>query len=411
MTSEFKIDRLGIVFALMVTVIRGLCVAWYCKEQSSSCGRGSASWLVHLDVLCFLCYVMFFSNDFLVFFFCLEGTLIPMLGMVGALGKKGRGLHAAWMLYMMTFLGGCLCIPWLIVVYSMVGSWSVSLLSVALGGRDLLLLGAVAFGLSILVKVPVIPFHGWLPEAHVEASTEGSVVLAGVLLKLSLFLLLRVWVGFFESVLVGSFLTCLLSWCVLSALVGTISACVQGDAKRVIAYASVAHMSIGLAAGLCSTMGVSMMLILALGHSIIACGLFLSVGTVYEKSHSRLMKIYGGLASICPVLSLGLLCLVMANAGFPGTVGWVSELLGFVPIVSMAGVFIPLFAFCFVGCVIYSLFLYTRIMWGPESAVMFWCMKEDVSLYWAWTFAALLVLCVALGLCPSAVMSWASSPV
>ena len=352
-------------------------------------GSGMAPWLAVMTF--FLCFFVT-TTDLVLLFLSFESALLPVLGLMGLWATGARRTHAGWLLLFFTFVAASCILPATVLAWTATGSTSM----LALPASDLLR-WALGLGwlLAALSKVPLVPLHLWLPEAHVQASTPTSIVLAAVLLKLSLYLCLRLLGGLWSDL--GA--TACLGLLTLSLAGGALAvwmAGVQVDLKRVIAYASVAHMSAGTAAWAIGGAGAAVLLALTLTHSVIAGALFLAVGVAYETSHTRLVKAYGGLAMTTPCLALAWLVWSAGNIGLPGTAGFVPELWSILAVSSWSGLLL-LAGAMFVGGLLYTMWAWARTMWGPQGTGIVWAATGDTPGPLGGTAAGLVILCLTLG--------------
>lgn len=229
--------------------------------------------------------------------------------------------------------------------------------------------------LGFAVKVPIIPVHIWLPEAHVEAPTPGSVILAGILLKLGSYAMIRLLLGFIYNISYD-----VVFFVLVLALVGFLYASMvalsQIDIKKIIAYSSVAHMNFSLFGFLSySLVGVTGMFFLMFGHAITSGALFLGVGVLYDRYKTRLLFYYNSLVIFMPLFSLIYFILILSNFGFPGTINFVGEFLILVGSFKFSNVIIFLSTLGMILSLMYSLFLYNRIFFGvlQEGFIRFYC--------------------------------------
>jgi NADH-quinone oxidoreductase subunit M len=325
------IDGISLMMVLLTTLLMPLCVlgSWnYITERE----RGYYAMLLTLltGVL-----GVFVATDLFLFYVFWEVMLIPMYFIIGMWGGKNR-LYAAIKFFVFTMAGSLLMLVAILVL-----AWAVAgrtgTLSFAyqhlldnahvVGGLAPWLFGA--FALAFAIKVPVFPFHTWLPDAHVEAPTAGSVLLAGVLLKLGTYGFLRFAVPFFPQVATSPWVTNLILVLALIGIVyGALVAMVQPDIKKLVAYSSVSHLGfvmLGIwAATVQSVEGAIMVMI---GHGLSTGALFFLVGMLYERRHTRDISAYGGIAKVVPVFSLVFTVVALASIGLPGLNGFIGEFL------------------------------------------------------------------------------------
>lgn len=272
----------------------------------------------------------FVALDVLLFYVFWEVMLVPMYLIIGVWGSKDR-IYAAVKLFLYTMLGSLLMLVAILYLYGKGGSESFALADMMATAQSLTLneqrLLFAAFALAFLIKVPVFPLHTWLPDAHVQAPTAGSVVLAGILLKLGTYGLIRFGLPMFPDAVVEAapYLAVL---AVIGIVYGAMIAYVQSDAKKLIAYSSVSHLGfvvLGLAA--LTPQAMTGAVFQGLAHGITTSGLFLAIGILYERVHSRELADYGGLAKVMPRFTVLTMIIAMGSIGVPGLVGFVGEFL------------------------------------------------------------------------------------
>jgi NADH-quinone oxidoreductase subunit M len=315
------VDGISLFFILLVTFLFPLCLisAW---EQLGEKGYG----LCLLSIELFLVLV-FSVLDLLWFYIFFETVLIPIFMLIGIWGSRRRKIRAAYMFFVYTLVGSLLMLASLIYIYTRVGTLEyteVLSFPFTFVEERWLWLGFFA---SFATKVPMLPIHIWLPEAHVEAPTTGSVLLAGILLKLGTYGIIRFSLPLFPQASLY-FTPLVFTIAAVGVLYPAITAIRQTDLKRIIAYASVSHINL-VVIGLFSWNfpGLEGSILQSLSHGLVASALFLLVGVVYDRYHTRLVKYYGGLVHSMPLFSLLFLFFTMANIGLPGTSNFVGEFL------------------------------------------------------------------------------------
>ncbi len=354
------VDGISLFFVLLTTLLVPLCIlaSWdsvkiYVKE-----------YFIAFLVMEALLIIVFSILDLLLFYVFFESVLIPMFLIVGVWGSRERRVRAAYMLFLYTLIGSVLMLLAILLMYSIAGTTDYQILLTTPFDESLQKVLWIAFFASFAVKVPMVPVHIWLPEAHVEAPTAGSVILAGVLLKLGSYGLIRFSIPLFPSATV--FFTPLVYTMAAIAIVYTsLTAVRQTDMKRVIAYASVAHMNVILVGMFAmNAQGMEGAIIQQLAHGFVSSALFLGIGVLYDRHHTRLIKYYGGMAHTMPIFVIIFLFFTMANIAMPLTAGFVGEFL------ILAGAFqvnTTIAVLAATGMVLgggYSLWLFNRIAYG-----------------------------------------------
>lgn len=270
---------------------------------------------------------VFCALDLMLFYVFWEATLIPMFLLIGVWGGPRR-IYATVKFFLYTLLGSLLMLVGIILLYFKGGNtFDILALAGQPYGKDLQLLLFWAFFAAFAVKVPMWPVHTWLPDAHTEAPTAGSVILAGVLIKMGAYGFLRISLPILPYA-AWSLLTPLLILSVVAIVYGALACLAQTDIKRLIAYSSVSHMgfvTLGLFA--LTRKGVEGSILQMINHGIVTGALFLAVGMIYDRTHTRRIRDYGGLASAMPVMAGFFLLFTLAAIGLPGTNGFIGEFL------------------------------------------------------------------------------------
>ncbi|MGL4649036.1 MAG: complex I subunit 4 family protein, partial [Caldilineaceae bacterium] len=266
----------------------------------------------------------FMALDLILFFVFFEFSLIPMYFLIGQWGSANR-VYAALKFFLYTFAGSAVMLIAILALYFQAGTFDALELQNAALTPALATWGFLAFALAFFIKVPLFPFHTWLPDAHVQAPTAGSIILAGVLLKMGSYGYLRFAMPIFpESA--ERFAPWIAGLAVIGILYGALVALVQKDVKSLVAYSSVAHMGfimLGLVA--LNLQGVSGSVLQLVNHAVSTGALFLMVGLLYERRHTRLLDDFGGLWKSIPIYTFFFLVVAMSSAGLPGLNGFVGE--------------------------------------------------------------------------------------
>jgi proton-translocating NADH-quinone oxidoreductase chain M len=354
------IDGISIFFLLLTTLLIPLCIltSW------NSVSDNLKEFLIAFLVLDFFLIGTFCVLDLLLFYIFFESVLIPMFLIVGIWGSRERKILAAYYFFLYTLLGSVLMLLSILYVYYQVGTTDYEvLLTFSFSFLEQKFLWFTFF-LAFAGKVPMIPLHLWLPEAHVEAPTAGSVILAGILLKLGTYGFIRFSLPLFPKA--SFFFTPLVYSIAVTGIIYTsFTAIRQTDFKRIIAYTSIAHMNLVIL-GIFSfnNVGIEGAILQSLSHGFVASALFLVIGVVYDRYRTRIVQYYGGLASVMPIYIFIFLFFTMANISFPGTSSFVGEFL------LLAGSFKVNSSITFLGATgviiggAYSLWLFNRIAYG-----------------------------------------------
>ncbi len=307
----------------------------------------------------------FVALDSVLFYVFFEGVLIPMFLIIGVWGGPRR-VYSAYKFFLYTLLGSVLMLIGLLTLYSQTGSTDIPTLMDNPVSTHLQYWLWLAFFASFAVKMPMWPVHTWLPDAHVEAPTAGSVILAGVLLKMGGYGFLRFSLPMFpEASAYFADMVYVLS--IIAIIYTSLIALVQEDMKKLIAYSSVAHMGfVTLGLFTATTQGVEGGIFQMISHGLISGALFLSVGVVYDRLHTREIARYGGIVKNMPKYATVFMILVLGSVGLPGTSGFVGEFLILLGAFQVNTVVAALAATGVVLGAAYMLILYRRVVFGPR---------------------------------------------
>jgi len=341
---------------------------------------------------------VFCSLDLVIFYLFFEGGLIPMFLIIGIWGGPKR-VYSAFKFFLFTLLGSVLMLIAIISIYWIMGTTDViKLLDMRIPQEYQYLLW-LAFFSSFAVKLPMWPFHTWLPDAHVEAPTAGSVILAAILLKMAGYGFMRFSLGLFP-VASDYFTPLIFTLSIIAIIYTSLVALMQDDMKKLIAYSSVAHMgfvTIGIFS--LTKQGLDGSIIQMMSHGLISAALFLCVGVVYDRLHSRMISSYGGLVNIMPKYAFVFMIFVLAALGLPGTSGFVGEFLVLVGTFQV-NIFVAVLAS--LGVVLaaaYMLWLYKRVIFGKMASSEIKEM-EDLNKTEIYVFASLVFLTLFFGIYP-----------
>jgi len=341
---------------------------------------------------------VFCSLDLVIFYLFFEGGLIPMFLIIGIWGGPKR-VYSAFKFFLFTLLGSVLMLIAIISIYWITGTTDViKLLDIRIPQEYQYLLW-LAFFSSFAVKLPMWPFHTWLPDAHVEAPTAGSVILAAILLKMAGYGFMRFSLGLFP-VASDYFTPLIFTLSVIAIIYTSLVALMQDDMKKLIAYSSVAHMgfvTIGIFS--LTKQGLEGSIIQMMSHGLISAALFLCVGVVYDRLHSRMISSYGGLVNIMPKYAFVFMIFALAALGLPGTSGFVGEFLVLVGAFQI-NIFVAVLASLgVILAAVYMLWLYKRVIFGKIASSE---IKEmaDLNKTEIYIFASLVFLTIFFGIYP-----------
>ncbi len=353
------IDGISILFILLTTLISTLCII----SVNNSITSRSKEFLIAILVMESLMIGVFCSLDLVIFYLFFEGGLIPMFLIIGIWGGPRR-VYSAFKFFLFTLLGSILMLVAIITIYWTSGTTDViQLYDLGIDWKYQNLLW-LAFFSSFAVKTPMWPFHTWLPDAHVEAPTAGSVFLAAILLKLAGYGFIRFSLGLFP--IASDFFTPLIYFLSLIAIVFvSLVALMQDDMKKLIAYSSVAHMGfVTLGIFTLNEQGIEGSIIQMISHGLVSAALFICVGVVYDRTHSRLIGTYGGLVSIMPRYSVVLMIFTLAAIGLPGTSGFIGEFLVLLGVFQKSFIVAAIASLGVIFAAAYMLWLYKRVIFG-----------------------------------------------
>lgn len=356
----FSIDNISLFFLLLTTFLIPICllIGWNNIKYKLN------SFILVLFTITFILFNLFCTHDLIFFYFLFESILIPMFILIGVWGSRQRKIHAVYQFFLYTLISSLFMLLGIATIYSHIQSTDLRILYITNFSFTRQLILWFSFFIAFCVKVPLFPFHIRLPEAHVEAPTVGSVILAGVLLKMGTYGLLKfVLVVFCDATFYFTPFVYVL--CILGIIYTCGTTIRQCDLKKIIAYSSVSHMSFVIL-GLFSNnlYGVVGSIFLMLSHGITSSGLFFCVGCLYDRYKTRILRYYSGLVLVMPLFCLIFFILILSNISFPGTSSFIGELF------ILLGVFIdnPICAlistFSIILTAAYSIWLYNRVVFN-----------------------------------------------
>ena len=406
---KMGVDGISILFVMLTTVLMPIVIGacWNVEHRIKE-------YMMAFLILETLMLGVFCALDLVLFYLFFEGGLIPMFLIVGIWGGKNR-IYAAFKFFLYTLLGSVLMLIAILYMWIVAGTTDiVELLNFKFSATSFDLLGFeisggaqtilwVAFFASFAVKMPMWPVHTWLPDAHVQAPTAGSVVLAAILLKMGGYGFLRFSLPMFP--IASSLMADFVLWLSVIAIIYTsLVAMVQEDMKKLIAYSSVAHMGyVTMGVFSLNQQGIDGAIFQMISHGFISGALFLIVGVIYDRIHTREINAYGGLVNRMPAYALIFMLFTMANVGLPGTSGFVGELLTLIGVFQV-NIWVALFAtFGVVLSAAYALWLYRRVVFGDLIKVSLKSIN-DLDRRERLLFTPLILATVILGVYPNFIL-------
>ncbi|MGH6719474.1 MAG: NADH-quinone oxidoreductase subunit M [Alphaproteobacteria bacterium] len=353
------VDGISVLLVVLTAFLLPVCVlaSWRAIETRVR------EYMIAFLVLETMMIGVFCALDFVVFYFFFEGMLIPMFLIIGVWGGPRR-VYAAFKFFLYTLIGSVLLLLALLAMYFQVGTTDIPALMAADFDPTMQRWLWLALFASFAVKVPMWPFHTWLPDAHVEAPTAGSVILAGVLLKMGAYGFLRFSLPMLPDA-TAYFTPLIYTLSIMAIIYTSLVALMQEDMKKLIAYSSVAHMGfVTIGIFTLTTQGIEGGLVQMLSHGIVSGALFLCVGVLYDRVHSRLIERYGGLVHRMPVYATVFMVFMLASVGLPGTSGFVGEFLVLTGAFQVNRLVTVLATTGIVLGAAYMLWLYRRVIFG-----------------------------------------------
>ena len=356
---QVGVDGISILFVVLTTFLVPICIlASYNNIKFSM-----KEYLIAFLALETFMIGVFISMDLILFYLFFEGGLIPMFLIIGIWGGERR-IYSTFKFFLYTLAGSVFMLLAVIFIYWEVGTSSIPVLLQHEFSYNNQIILWLAFFASFVVKIPMWPFHTWLPDAHVEAPTAGSVILAGVLLKLAGYGFIRFSITMFPDAS-HYFAPMIYALSIIAIIFTSLIALVQEDMKKLIAYSSVAHMGfVTLGIFTFTIQGIEGAIIQMISHGVVSAALFLCVGVVYDRIHTREIERYGGLVNRMPLYSFSFMIFILASLGLPGTSGFVGEFLVLLSIFSVNTYFAVFATTGVVLAATYSLWLYRKIIFG-----------------------------------------------
>ncbi len=406
--GDFKykmgVDGISMLFVILTTFLMPLCIlaSWESIKERVT------EYMIAFLVLETLMIGVFCALDLVLFYLFFEAGLIPMFLIIGVWGGARR-VYASYKFFLYTLLGSVLMLLAMMYIYWTANTTDIPQIIDQVAKNPTLFTAEaqwwlwLAFFASFAVKMPMWPVHTWLPDAHVEAPTAGSVILAGILLKMGGYGFLRFSIPMFPLASI-ELAPLVFALSVIAIIYTSLVALAQEDIKKLIAYSSVAHMgfvTMGIFAG--NTQGVDGAIFQMLSHGLVSAALFLCVGVVYDRMHTREIAAYGGLASRMPIYAFCFMVFTMANVGLPGTSGFVGEFL------TLLGAFKANTWVAFLattGVILsagYALYLYRRVVFGELDKPKLMAI-QDMNTREIAVIAPLVVLTIFFGFYPAPIL-------
>lgn len=390
------VDGLSLWFVFLTLLLLPICIlsGW------ESIKHRVVEFQLILHIITFMLMIVFTTQNLLLFYIAFESVLIPMFVIIGVWGSRERKMHATYQFFLFTLVGSVLML--IAVIY----------MSVTCGSTDVLRLRAftydglsakflwVAIFVALAVKVPMFPMHIWLPEAHVEAPTPGSVLLAGILLKMGGYGYIKFLFSVFPEVCRDLKMYALVL-AVIGIMYPTVTTIRQVDLKKIVAYSSVSHMNyvvVGIAIGTLSSLEGAVLTMI--GHGFVSSALFICVGALYERHGTRVISYYSGLGTVIPLFATSFLVFTLANVSLPGTSNFPGELLIFLGTYPYSASIALILAVMTLFSAVYAFWLYNRIMFGRLKVELL-MVYADLNKREKLLVGVLMYYVLLMGLCPS----------
>jgi NADH-ubiquinone oxidoreductase chain 4 len=392
------IDGISLPFVILTTFIIPICIlaSW------SSIKKHVKYFYISFLILESLLIAVFLVLDLLLFYITFESCLIPMFLIIGIWGSRERKVLASSYFFLYTLFGSLFMLWSTLEVFSNLGTIDfqiISLLGTQCCKQHLIWLG---FFLAFAIKTPIIPFHLWLSEAHTEAPIGGSIILAGILLKLATYGFLRVCLGFLADASLH-YAPLVYTLATISIIYSSFTILRQIDFKRIIAYSSIGHMGISIIAIFSNSIqGIEGGILLSLAHGIVSPALFICAGILYDRYHSRLIKYYRGLVISMPLFSIIFFIMTLANMAVPLTGNFIGEFLCFAGAFQKNPIITAICATSMILVAAYSIWLYNRICFGNES--MYLIKAKDLTRREFFLLLPLVFLTFLLGIYPNFIL-------
>lgn len=396
------LDGISLFFILLTTFLMPICIL----SSWESVKHLTREFVISLLILESLLIIVFLVLDLISFYIFFESTLIPMLFIISVWGSRKEKVKATFYLVLYTLIGSVFMLLGLFLIYREIGTLDYQILLNNQIDVNLQKWLWLAFFASFAIKIPMVPFHLWLPQAHTEAHLSGSIMLAGILLKLGGYGFLRFSLPLFPDACVY-FTPFIFVLSIIAIIYASLTTLRQIDLKRIIAYSSVSHMGlVTLAIFSRNMIGVEAGIFLMIAHGITSSALFICVTVLYDKFHTRIVKYYRGIATTMPLFAIIFSIFSLANLGLPLTANFVGEFLVLLTTYQLNPI-IGLFATTgVIFSAAYSLFLYNRVSFGSVSKYLANLPdNRDIGRREFYVFIPLVFLVLFLGIYPDLILN------
>lgn len=394
------VDGISLFFITLSILLIPICIlmSWNAIDNLKR------EFLISLFVILTLLIGVFSVMDIIVFYILFEAILIPMFLMIGIWGSREEKVKAAFYFFFYTLIGSLLMLLSIFKIYSLTGTTNYLSLIIIEIPSTLQFWLFLGFFASLSVKIPMIPFHIWLPQAHVEAPVAGSVLLAGILLKLGGYGFIRFGYPLFP-VASEHFSPFIIIISLIAIIYASFTTCRQTDIKRLIAYSSVSHMGLVTLSIFChSKEGLMASIIMMIAHGLVSSGLFMSSAVLYVRHHSRAIRYFRGVVITMPIFSIITLILILANIGFPLTLNFIAEFLSILTAFNFSKIAGVLSCIGALMSTIYALYFYNRIYFGTLSNHLKY--SREMLEFEFQAFLPLVFITIFLGLFPNIILEF-----